>query len=183
MGQQHRLLDRDVASLLKEDPYMARDFGGVYNLEDMSDDDLQRLIVQQLQEYPNLDAGWIDVDVQAGHVTLAGMVGTDAERQVAEKVIAEVLGVESFTNELVVSELHRHELPEAIDEALAEEEELDDHLGGDTRQQSDTAAHLMEDPEGEAFGTRDMQQAIQEGSTYIPPDRPLSDGYDSRENH
>jgi hypothetical protein len=162
---------------------MARDFGGVYNTEDMSDDELQQLIVQQLNEDPSLDAGWIDVDVRDGHVTLAGTVGTDAEKQVAEKLIAEVIGVGELTNELIVNESHRVELPEAIDEAVAIEEEMDDHLGGDTRQQSDTAAHLVEDPEGEAFGTRDMQQAIQEGATYVPPDRPQPDGYNSEENH
>jgi hypothetical protein len=162
---------------------MARDFGGVYKTEDMSDDELQELITQQLNEYPNLDAGWIEVRVRDGHVTLAGPVGTDGERRVAEKVVAEVLGVREYSNELVVSASHRQELPEATDEAIAAEEEADDHLGSDTRQQSDTAAHLVDDLEGETFGTRDMQQAIQEGATYIPPDRPLPDGYDSQEDH
>jgi GAF domain-containing protein len=162
---------------------MARDFGGLFNTEDMSDDELEQLVVQQLREYPNLDAGWIEVQVRDGTVTLAGAVGTDAEKQVAESVIVEVLGIESFANELVVSELHRQELPEAVDDATAVENEADDHLGRDTRQQSDTAAHLVEDLESETFGTRDMQQSIQEGSTYIPPDRPLADGYTSEEEH
>jgi hypothetical protein len=162
---------------------MARDFGGVFDIEGMSDDELQELISQQLQEYPNVDAGWIEVRVRDGHVTLAGTVGTDAELQVAEKVVAELLGIGDFTNELIVNELHRGELPESIDDALMVEEALDDHLGGDLRQQSDTAAHLVDDPESEAMGTHDMQQAIQEGATYVPPDRLMPDGYDSTENH
>jgi len=162
---------------------MPKDFGGVFNIEDMSDDELQELIVQQLQEYPNVDPGWIDVRVRDGRVTLSGTVGTDSEKRVAEKVIVEVLGVGDYSNELAVNPLHRQELPEAIDEALAAEDALDDHLGDGTQQQSDTASHLVDDPEGEAFGTRDMQRAIQEGSTYVPPDRPVADGYDSEEDH
>lgn len=160
-----------------------RDFGGIFHLEDMSDAELRQLIVQQLREYPNLDAGWIDISVEAGFVTLSGRVGTDGELQVAEKVIAEVLGIESYSNELIVSEHHRPDLPEAIDDSLAVEDELDDQLGGDNSQQSDTAAHLSEDLEAESFGTRDMGKAILEGMTYIPPDRPTPDGYGSRENH
>jgi hypothetical protein len=162
---------------------MARDFGDFLDIQDMSDDELEQLVVQQLEEYPNVDAGWIDVSVRDGVVTLSGTVGTDGEKQVAEKVVAEVLGVENYVNELVVNSLHREELPQEIDESLATEQELDDHLGGDTRQQSDTAAHLVDDVDSETFGTRDMQQAIQEGATYIPPDRPIPDGYGSEENH
>lgn len=162
---------------------MPKEYGGVFNTQDMTDDELQELVVQQLREYPNIDPDWIDVDVREGRVTLSGTVGTDGEKQVAEKVIAEVLGVPEYVNELIVNAQHRHQLPEAVDDAAVEEEELDDHLGGDTRMQSDTAAHLVDDPESEAFGTRDMQQAIQEGSTYIPPDRPMPDGYGSEERH
>lgn len=162
---------------------MARDFGDIYRVEDMTDDELEQLVRQQLQEYPNLDAGWIEVTVRDGTVTLAGSVGTDSEKQVAEKVLAEVVGVKDFSNQLVVNELHRGQLAEGADEALIEEGEMDDHLGGDLRNQSDTAAHLVDDPEQEAFGTRDMQQAVQEGATYIPPDRAIPDGYGSEEQH
>ncbi len=160
-----------------------RDFGGIFHIEDMTDAELRQLIAQQLREYPNIDAGWIEVAVKDGFVTLSGRVGTDMEVQVAEKVINEVLGIENYSNELVVDELHRQVLPEAIDDALAVEEELDDHLGGGSRNQSDTAEHLVEDLEAETFGTRDMQKSIQEGATYIPPDRPIPDGYGSSEDH
>ncbi len=161
----------------------SRDFGGIFHLEDMSDDELRQLIVQQFREYPNLDAGWIDVSVKDGFITLSGRVGTDAEVQVAEKVIAEILGIESYSNELVVDELHRADLPEAVDEAVVAENELDDQLGGDTSQQSDTAAHLTEDLEAEAFGTHDPHKASDNGITYVPPDRPIPDGYGSHERH
>jgi hypothetical protein len=149
----------------------------------MTDAELQELVTQQLAEYPNVDAGWIDVSVDDGTVTLAGTVGTDGEKRVAEKVVVEVIGVENCVNELIVNELHREELPEDADEAEAVMRETDEELGRGLRQQSDTAAHLVDDLEAETRGTHDPQQAIQEGPPYVPPDRPVPQGYDSEENH
>jgi hypothetical protein len=103
--------------------------------------------------------------------------------QVAEEVLVEVIGVENFSNELVVTELHREPAPEAADDAVVYREETPSQLGEGNEEQSDTAAHLSEDLEEQTYGTHDMQAAIEEGSTYIPPDRPIPDGYDSRENH
>src|SRR5690606_22168389 len=114
---------------------------------------------------------------------LSGRVGTDAEVQVAEAVLDDVLGLDDYTNELVVDEAVRYALPEAADDAEAASEELDDQLGESDEQQSDTAEHLQEDIESQTYGTHDMGEAIRDGATYTPPDRPVSDGYDSRENH
>ncbi|MBW3627838.1 MAG: BON domain-containing protein [Gemmatimonadetes bacterium] len=164
---------------------MAREHGGdLFDLSHMTDEDIRELVVQQLREYPNVDADWIDVQVKDGFVTLSGRVGTDSEVQVAEAILHDVIGVETFANELVVDELHRMESPEAIDDWLAEEEEMNDQLsGGAEPQQSDTAQHLVEDLESAAFGTHDIGEAIQDGIPYVPPDRPIGDGYTSRENH
>lgn len=162
---------------------MARQHGGdVFDFEDMSDDEIRSIVVEHLREYPNLDAAEMEVTVRNGHVTLGGRVGTDAEVQVAEAVLDDVLGLESYTNDLVVDESVRYQLPEAADDADAAGEELDDQHGGD-EQQSDTAEHLQEDLESQTYGTHDLGEAIRDGATYIPPDRPVSDGYDSRENH
>lgn len=87
-----------------------------------------------------------------------------------------MIGIDTYENELVVDELHRADNPEAADE-------VDDQSGEPDPQQSDTAEHLVEDLETETYGTHDVQEAIRDGATYIPPDRPVSDGYDSRENH
>jgi len=162
---------------------MARDDGDVFDLQDMSDDELRALIEQEFDEYPNLDAGWIDVEVENGFVRLTGSVGTDGEVQVAEQVLVQVIGVENFSNELVVTELHRAEAPEAADDAVARDLDVQDQLGEQTDAQSDTAEHLVEDLEEQTYGTHDMQTAIEEGTPYVPPDRPIPDGYDSRENH
>jgi len=163
---------------------MARQFGGdLYDFPNMTDDEIRQVVVEQLREYPNLDADLIDVVVRDGLVTLSGRVGTDAEVQVATAVVGDVLGIERLSNELVVDEVQRGELSPAADEAIAQDEEVDEQTGEPPVDQSDTAAHLVEDLESQTYGTHDMGEAIQDGIPYIPPDRPVGDGYGSRENH
>jgi hypothetical protein len=163
---------------------MATQHGGeLFDFSDMTDDEIRGVVVEQLREYPNLVADALEVTVRNGHVTLGGRVGTDAEVQVAEAVLDDVLGIETYTNDLVVDESRRYELPNAADDAAAAAEELDDQLGTMDDQQSDTAEHLHEDIESQTYGTHDVGTAVRDGATYSPPDRPVSDGYDSRENH
>ncbi len=162
---------------------MARDFSDLYDFGTMSDDEIYDVVMQHLGEYPELDMGWIEVAVNDGHVVLSGRVGSDGEAQVAEKTLVEVLGLERLTNELVVDELHRGGAPEAADDAAMLDRESDSQLGDPNDQQSDTAAHLVEDLDAQAFGTHDMGAAIQDGASYNPPDRAIPDGYTSRENH
>jgi hypothetical protein len=162
---------------------MARSFDP-YDLSAMSDDEIYDVVVQHLGEYPELDMGWIDVSVRGGKVTLAGRVASDGEAQIAEKALVEVVGVTDVVNELIVDELHRGEAPMAADDARAQDEDVDDQMGEPTHQnQSDTAAHLMEDVETQTYGTHDVGTAIEEGASYTPPQRPLPDGYTSREDH
>lgn len=163
---------------------MARQHGGdLFDFDNMSDAEIRAVVVDHLRDYPNLNEAGIEVTVRDGHVTLSGRVGTDAEVQEAEAILDDVLGIDSYTNDLVVDESMRYELPEAVDDAAAAGDELDDQFGESTEQQSDTAEHLTEDLEAQTYGTHDMDEAIRDGATYIPPDRPVSDGYDSRENH
>lgn len=163
---------------------MARQYGGdLYDFGQMSDDEIRDVILQHLQEYPNVDAGWVEVDVKNGFVTLSGRVGTDGEAQVIESIIDDVLGIDDYSNELVVDELHRGEAAAGADEANVEAEENESQLGDGAQQQSDTADHLMENLEEQMYGTHDMQASIRDGTPYTPPDQPMPDGYDSREQH
>ena len=163
---------------------MLGDFG-TFDFATMTDDEIYDLVVQNLGEYPELDMGWIDVAVRNGHVTLSGRVSSDGEVQIAEKALIDVLGLseESFTNDLVVDELHRGEMPEAADDAVTAELETDDQLGSQSFSQSDTAEHLVEDLDALTYGTHDAGAAVQDGASYEPPDRPVADGYGSREDH
>jgi hypothetical protein len=149
---------------------------------DMDDDEIRSLVRDELREQPNIDADLIEVDVSDGKVTLSGRVGTDAEVNIAGHLVTDVVGAVTLDNELVVDEGTRGERAAGADEAMMEQEEHD-RMGGDVRQQSDTAAHLQENLEEEHWGTHDMQSAIQDGTSYTPPDSPTADGYDSREDH
>jgi hypothetical protein len=155
----------------------------LYDFTTMSDDEIRSVVLEQLREAPNIDADDIDVDVRSGHVTLTGRVGTDSEVQVAMSLVDDVLGLPEYTNDLVVDELRRGEAPAAADDAAAADKEMDDQIGAPSGQHSDTAEHLAEDLEAETFGTHDMSKAIQDGNAYNPPDRPVADGYGSREEH
>ncbi|HET8654681.1 MAG TPA: BON domain-containing protein [Longimicrobiaceae bacterium] len=163
---------------------MARQHGGeLYDFDQMSDEEIREVVVQHLREYPNIDADWVEVYVRNGFVTLNGEVGTDGEFQVAEEIVHDVLGIEDYSNELVVGEIHRGEAPSGADEAVVQDEEVDDQLGETGSQQSDTAEHIMQHLDSDTFGTHDVGTAIRDGTSYVPPDRPIPDGYDSRENH
>lgn len=157
--------------------------GDIFDFSGMTDDELYDVVMEELREHPELDPEWIQVGVKDGHVTLAGRVGSDSEVSVAEQVIVEILGIESFTNELIVDELHRGEMPEAADDAVMQDLESDAQYGETNENQSDTAAHLVEDLESQTYGTHSVTDAISDGATYIPPDRPTGEGYGSRESH
>jgi hypothetical protein len=154
-----------------------------YDFSTMDDGEIYDVVVQHLSEYPELDMGWITVQVRDGHVTLSGSVSSDGEAQIAEQAIQDVLGISDFTSELVVDELHRGEAPEAADDAVTADLEVDDQLGEPNPNQSDTAEHLVADLDAQTYGTHDAGTAIQEGTSYEPPDRPVPDGYGQREMH
>ncbi|MBW3570194.1 MAG: BON domain-containing protein [Gemmatimonadetes bacterium] len=157
--------------------------GDIFDFSGMTDDELYDVVVQELKEHPELDAGWVDVRVKDGHVTLSGRVGSDSEVSVAEQVITEILGLPGFTNELMVDELHRGEAPEAADDAVAQDQEVQAQYGESNENQSDTAAHLVEDLEAQTYGTHSLTDAVTDGAPYSPPDRPTGEGYGSRESH
>jgi hypothetical protein len=156
--------------------------GEIFDLGEMGDEELREMILVELRAHPNLDAEEIEVDVSDGRVTISGRVGTDAESRVASNVITDVIGAADLRNDLLVDSSHRGERAQGADDAALEEAEIENQAG-DTGQHSDTADHLEENAEEEAWGTSDMQSAIRDGTSYSPPDHPTPDGYDSREEH
>jgi hypothetical protein len=92
---------------------MAGSFGGdLYDFQNLTDSELRTVIIEQLQARSNLDADDIEVIVRHGCVTLEGRVGTDDEVQVAGEVLDDLLGLEDFSNNLVVDPLRRGENPD-----------------------------------------------------------------------
>jgi hypothetical protein len=163
---------------------MAREFGGdLFDFENMTDDEIRDVVIEHMREQPNLDVDDIDIVVRGGLVTLSGRVGTDAEVLVAGEVLDDVLGIDNYSNELVVDPARRGDSPVAADDEVASLDSANDELGGVNSQQSDTAEHLVEDLESETRGTHDTGRAIRDATPYEPPDGPVGDGYGSREDH
>src|SRR5688572_33493490 len=116
---------------------MADDFEDLYDLDNLSDEDLRDLVRQELSEYPEIDTDLVDVQVVDGRVQLSGRVGTEQELQQIEHVITDVIGLSAVDNEMVVDELVRGEMPEAADDAAAYEMSVDPQMGTGARRTED----------------------------------------------
>lgn len=158
---------------------MTRDFEDIFRLDELSDDELRALVREQLADYETVDADNILVTAANGEVVLSGRVGTEEERRIAERILADVIGLKRYRNDLVVDEIRRDEEPEAVDDHLAESSEREgEPLGKRPENAGDEAEHLDEDLDARLFGTRDVQSAIERGTAWNPPDEPTPEGFD-----
>ncbi|HEX6306955.1 MAG TPA: BON domain-containing protein [Longimicrobiales bacterium] len=160
---------------------MAEDYEDFYDVESMTDEEIQALVSEELDQHPDLDASGIELEVADGQVRVSGRVGTEAELQIIEHVLTDVIGV-PVTNELVVDELVRQEQPEAADDANTRVYARGGAHGGADRTE-DTAEHLLKDTAAEQYGTNDVGEAVERGYSYNPPDTPVQEGSWNRENH
>jgi hypothetical protein len=149
---------------------MAEDYEDIYDIESMTDEELQALVREELDVHPDIDASGLDIAVQDGLVTISGRVGTEAESEIVEQVLTDGIGV-SVRNDLVIDDLVRAEQPEGADDANARIFSGGQAHGGADRTE-DSAEHLLEDTAAEQYGTDDMGEAIERGYTYNPPDTP-----------
>lgn len=156
---------------------MARDFEDIHDLGGLTDAELRELVRQHLMAHHALDIDELDVHVAGGTVRLEGRVGTDEERQIAGRVVTDVLGIDDLENDIFVDALRRDESPLAIDDHLAQmdrEEGL--LLGGDPPQQSDEVEQVTDDLDERLFGTTNVQKAIEGANSWIPPEGPTPEG-------
>ena len=161
---------------------MAQDFENVFDLDDLSDAELRGLVREQLSEYETLDIDNILIHVKDGHVTLSGRVGTEPERQIADHVLSDVIGLEAFSNNLVVDPIRIDEEPEAADEQVARAEDRGEGpiLGGsDTNDTDPEDERVRDNDEQSLFGTHDVRSAIENGVPWVPPDEPTPEGLDA----
>jgi BON domain-containing protein len=160
---------------------MARDFEDLHDVEDLSDDELRELVRSHLAAHNALDIDDLDVTVTDGLVCLDGRVGTDAERNVAEHVVTDVLGVTRLENRIFIDPVRRAESPEAIDDHLADEEKREGLLLGDRPVPlSPEVEQVADSLDAELYGTTDVQKAIEEGTGWIPPESPTPEGLSER---
>ncbi|MDB4911112.1 MAG: transport-associated protein [Gemmatimonadetes bacterium] len=161
---------------------MAQDFENVFDLDDLSDEELRGLVREQLAQDSALDVDNILVHVKDGYVTLSGRVGTEGERQVADHVLSDVIGLESFSNDLFVDPVRRDEEPEAADEQVARDlNRGEDHLlgGKDVDVTDPEAERVTDDDDAALFGTHDYGSVMENGVPWIPPDEPTPEGRDT----
>ncbi len=159
---------------------MARDYEDLGSPDALNDEELRAKVRETLADNGGIDVDNVTVRVRDGEVQLLGRVGTEEERRTAEHVLTDVGGVSSFSNELVVDALRRSEESEAADEAVEQRDEGDYILGDRPVPLSPEADHLVEDLEGEMYGTHDLQRAIESDESYSPPDRATPEGIDGR---
>jgi hypothetical protein len=159
------------------------DFEDLYDLENMTDEEIAQLVREELNDYPDLDATAVDVEVLDGRVMVAGRVGTESELQLVEQVLVDVIGLSTVDNQLVIDDLARVRQPEAADEANARLYDSPRGQRGGANRTEDSAAHLLEDTGAEQFGTSDMGEAIERGYSYNPPATPIQEGTRDAEDH
>src|ERR671939_1182328 len=117
---------------------MPRDYEDIFDLDDLSDDELRSLIRAELEDYETLDPDNILVRVTDGMVELSGRVGTEEERRIADHVLSDVLGIARYQNNLLVDPVRRDEEPEAVDDHLGDAAARGEHqLGGDDHMSTD----------------------------------------------
>ena len=157
---------------------MADDFDNSDEIQNLSDDELKRYVLDQLRSQKAFDVDDITVEANNGAIRLTGRVGTEEELRIIDHVLTDVISVKNVENELVVDELRRAQSPEAIDEHIADEEDHGGLLLGDMpRPLSPEAEHLADvgSPEG-IEGTHDVQDAIESAEPWIPPESPTPEG-------
>ncbi|MEO8946539.1 MAG: BON domain-containing protein [Gemmatimonadaceae bacterium] len=160
---------------------MPRDFEDIFDTEDLDPDELRRLVRETLRDNRSIDPLDITVHVRHGKVILAGRVGTDSEKRIAERVVSDRIGLENVESQLMVDPLRRATSPEAADESVNDEEAHEGLLLGDApRQRTDSSEHLASHADDELFGTVDRTEAIEDGIPWIPPESPTPEGTDEK---
>jgi len=161
---------------------MARDFEDLHDLDDLNDGELRALVREHLAAHNGLDIDDFTVQVENGVVVLAGRVGTDGERLIAEHVVTDLVGAQRCRNEVFVDAARRALSPEAVDEHLADEDRREGlQLGDRAVPLSPETETTEENVDAELFGTTDVGHAIQDGTPWIPPESPTQEGFTGRD--
>jgi len=156
---------------------MARDYEDLQNLDQLDDREIRDLVRERLAGHNGLDIDDIVVTVQNGAIALSGRVGTESERRIADHILTDVLGVEEFTNDIVIDPIRRAESPVDIDDHLNEEDRASGLLLGDRPVPlNPEAEHLADDADGDLDGTTDVQDAIEGAKSWNPPESPTPEG-------
>ena len=160
---------------------MARDFEDLNSIDDLNDDELRGLVREHLAAHNALDIDDFTVEARDGLIILNGRVGTDGERLVAEHIVTDLVGAQRCQNNVFVDPTRRATNPEAVDEDLANEDRVEGLLLGDKPVPIESETETVEeDLDAELYGTTDVGHAIQDGTSWIPPESPTQEGFTGR---
>ncbi|HUF31333.1 MAG TPA: BON domain-containing protein [Gemmatimonadaceae bacterium] len=160
---------------------MPRDYEDIFELDDVNDGELRAIVRETIERHDGIDSASVVVNVSDGIVRLSGRVGTDGERQIADHLLSDVIGLTRYENNIVVDSLHRDEAPEAADDASAEAAESSgEPLGRPRRPLDDASADQEDELEARLYGSHDVTSAIEQGTAWAPPDSPTQEGYSER---
>jgi len=156
---------------------MARDYEDLQNLDQLDDREIRDLVRERLAAHNGLDIDDIVVNVENGAIALSGRVGTEGERRIADHILTDVLGVQEFSNDLVIDPIRRAESPLDMDDHLDEEERTSGLLLGDRAVPlSPESEHLADDSDAHLEGTTDVGNAIESAAGWNPPESPTPEG-------
>ena len=179
---------------------MADDYDNTDDIQNMSDGELRAYILSQLASQKSIDVTDVNVQVQNGKVRLDGRVGTEEELRIIDHVATDLTGLTEIDNQIVVDEIRRAESPEAIDDHIVDEVERSGLMLGDMvlpvspeeghlADASEFEKDLLEEGladvsllEDEDAGTHDVQEAIEGGKPWIPPEGPTPEGVSGQED-
>ena len=98
---------------------MAQDFENVFDLDDLSDEELRGLVRDQLAQDDALDIDNILVHREGRLRHALGSRRHGRREAVADHVLSDVIGLERYANDIFVDPMRRDEEPEAADEQVA----------------------------------------------------------------
>lgn len=125
----------------------------------LPDDEIARAVREHLQANRTLDGSAIQVKVKDGRVRLMGRVRSEVERELAERIVDDLIGVELDANHLRVEPVAREGAETTGRKVRAGREPVGE-----------------EETEAAAPGaTDDPIEASDEGRAWIPPEEPWAD--------
>lgn len=156
---------------------MARDYEDIFDLDDLSDQELRDLVRDELARHDGIDADSIVVRVSDGVVRLMGRVGTEGERRIADHILSDVIGLERYENEVVVDAIRRDEAAIGADDASSDVDQGSGEPLGDPDGPREGEYTNDDELDARLYGTHDVQAAIGEGMSWNPPESPTQEGH------
>ena len=119
-----------------------------------------------------------------GFVTLSGRVGTEMEKQVADHMLSDVIGLEDYSNDIFVDPIRRDLRARGGGRAgwrASSDREEDSLLGGsDVRHDGSRGASAPPTTTMRRCSARTTTSSVMEnGVPWIPPDEPTPEGRDA----